>query len=627
MELSIWQRGVYPAMAVEIQALQLFDFSGGINVFDPPHLIKDNEAVELRDVILTRQTGLQAREGYSKYTTQNLYGKAINLWRYYATSPCFLLAWQTYDYTNPSNPVPKDVVLYKTTGDTWTAINTWTSTQRNLFIGKQVEVPNANFLFLSDGQTDVWKFDGSNLYLAGIAAPTSAPTLAYNSTGQIPAGTYYYRITFMGLNKTCESSPGPQVSITTTSTGSIDLSNIPVSSDPQCSYKRIYRSRVNDPSAFYFVAEIPNSQTTYNDNTLDSDLGTEMEWERNRPQPCKAMEWHKGRLWYSKGDNRIYWSKAWQPQEFGSLSYIDLTLDPEDYIVGLVSYANNLIVLCRYSLWQIVGDEPSQFTAMKIPFPIGCVGYQAWTLTPFGVVFLSDEGIYIYDGQLRDIGRNISPYIQKLYPDKTYLRLYYFPHPYYPCILFPYNSKLQQRTLSTLVYFIALNSWVEWSIQEPTFVVDESNLYFIRDDIYQEGVGYMFKYGGATDDGKPLGIHCLTKIVAPVDGLYDAKGIRIHLTGRMTRGDYFVGIITDETNYSQLSFSTDYVPAYFDESNFDETHFGEQGPWNFNVAVPTITGRMFQFLLQAISSYKNCSIDKLIFLYRPIPRRMEVVKR
>ena len=107
------------------------------------------------------------------------------------------------------------------------------------------------------------------------AVDTAASAANASGSGVIDLGTYDYKIVFVdptaatGFDEAAPSLAFGTVAVD--GTQSVDLSSLPTSSDPGLTAKRIYRT---DSSGDYrLVAEIPNAQTTYTDNTTNAALG------------------------------------------------------------------------------------------------------------------------------------------------------------------------------------------------------------------------------------------------------------------------------------------------------------------------------------------------------------------
>ena len=94
-------------------------------------------------------------------------------------------------------------------------------------------------------------------YGLGIEAPTGTPTLAEGDAGSLTK-TLKYVITYLRSgNYQAESNPGPESLPITVSAKKINLSGIPVSSDPKVDKKEIYKT-TEGGAIFFWVAEIAN---------------------------------------------------------------------------------------------------------------------------------------------------------------------------------------------------------------------------------------------------------------------------------------------------------------------------------------------------------------------------------
>jgi flagellar hook protein FlgE len=115
-----------------------------------------------------------------------------------------------------------------------------------------------------------------------IDAPSTGSAAAGGAgTGSVGQGTYSYRVVFVDPNAPAGNDEGPPsaafggITIPLVGTDSIDLTGLPVSSDPATfTMKRIYRIDTSVPTDEYkLVAEIPEATTTYTDTAATASLG------------------------------------------------------------------------------------------------------------------------------------------------------------------------------------------------------------------------------------------------------------------------------------------------------------------------------------------------------------------
>ena len=107
-----------------------------------------------------------------------------------------------------------------------------------------------------------------------VVKPSAAPTGFTLSPGtSLGVGNYYYAVTF--TTAIGETETGPILLVTTTSGNTtVNLSGIPIGTDPRVTGRKIYRTKVNGSGdALYFLGTInDNTQTTFTDSTADASL-------------------------------------------------------------------------------------------------------------------------------------------------------------------------------------------------------------------------------------------------------------------------------------------------------------------------------------------------------------------
>jgi len=128
-----------------------------------------------------------------------------------------------------------------------------------------------------------------NINMEQVSAPTGLQltgiTFTSNAgTGSLSAGTYQYDFCFVtaeGETECVISNVYYASGLSLSNGSSMTLSNIPVSSDPRVTGRKVFRSLVNPSSAgsgqyfTYFIDTISNNtQTTYTDTTADSSINT-----------------------------------------------------------------------------------------------------------------------------------------------------------------------------------------------------------------------------------------------------------------------------------------------------------------------------------------------------------------
>lgn len=118
-------------------------------------------------------------------------------------------------------------------------------------------------------------YRGTDLFYekAGIAAPTTVPTVALNAAGVMAAGNYKVAIT--GYNEITgdESDYIESAVVALGANDSIDVSTIHVFAEPQAHYVRIYVTPVDQTNRYLYAGTVLNGVTTFNINLTSIQLG------------------------------------------------------------------------------------------------------------------------------------------------------------------------------------------------------------------------------------------------------------------------------------------------------------------------------------------------------------------
>jgi hypothetical protein len=243
------------------------------------------------------------------------------------------------------------------------------------------------------------------LYM-GVPAPTAAPTLAPSSTSPtVETRAYVYtNVSSFGSVKE-ESGPSPAATVTVTNTGAtVTVSGF--SAAPTTGYnithRRIYRTITGASTVIYsFVAEIPVSTTSYVDNKLVTELGSELPslfWEPP-PNDLKGLvAMPNGILAGFKG-NQVWFSEPYYPHAWPA-QYM-LTVDFN--IVGLGVYQQTLVVLTTSFPYLISGVSPISMSQQKLPIPQPCVSKKSIASDQYGVLYASPNGLVSLGSGTQDV--------------------------------------------------------------------------------------------------------------------------------------------------------------------------------------------------------------------------------
>ena len=125
------------------------------------------------------------------------------------------------------------------------------------------------------------------------------------------------------------------------------------------------------------------------------------------------LELYFGRL-FAAGDRehpaRLYWSKApggtrtiedWSADESSenvSGGHVEVGID-SDPITGLFALSNQLLIFKKDKLYRLLGDRPGNYRIVPVEAPLAQPVHTACVLYGDRLFFLTDKGLYFYDGQ------------------------------------------------------------------------------------------------------------------------------------------------------------------------------------------------------------------------------------
>lgn len=175
--------------------------------------------------------------------------------------------------------------------------------------------------------------------------------------------------------------------------------------------KQIYRTAAGGTTAF-FVAEITNATTSYNDITNDASVvlneplyttGGVLTYDT--PTPSKFIHIMDGTAYYAftKEGTEYFPSRIRQsiPGDPDSVP-LDLYVDIRDTITGISSYKSRVVVFGEQRIFRIDGqfDELGRngMLTEEISKITGCISHDSIVQTEIGVFFAGNSGFYWTDG-------------------------------------------------------------------------------------------------------------------------------------------------------------------------------------------------------------------------------------
>jgi hypothetical protein len=211
-------------------------------------------------------------------------------------------------------------------------------------------------------------------------------------------GNFKYCVTYVNENG-WESAPGAVLDYERSISLENQFVNITVSwEDERISYAKIYRTQ-KEGADFYCVGEIKKSGESFVDKTSDYTLaGLEpLSSIDNYPPPDKGKYLcESGNVFFLAVGSTLYFSIQGNPHAWPKLNFIGF----DDIITGIVSEFQGVLVFTANNAYRIVGaDNIATVTKTELPGQQGCVNYNSIAQISNAPIWLSNDGICLWDGQ------------------------------------------------------------------------------------------------------------------------------------------------------------------------------------------------------------------------------------
>ncbi len=451
-------------------------WTGGANVSLANALLKDTEGVTMQNVEIRDPGIIRKRFGCEAYMA---YAAAMQgLYRYYDTSG------------NGITVAIMGGVAKRETSPTWTNLTNSTTNPPTFSATARVRFfAWGEWLYMCDG-TNLAAYNGTLIRAIGYPTPSAGPTATLRIGTDLGIGDYKYKLSFNCGNGF--SSPFATATEITTTSGNqgVDLDVSAVAVPDWADGYVIWRTEV-DADLYRLLTTLPTATTTYADLIPDEDLGQEMESNRNAPPSCKAGAMHAARALYygevtltgSTYPNRLYYSEVGEPDVVYADSYLEVG-GPDEGIRAVISDGDTAWILKDNSVWALhSAAEPADVRLSRVADGVGCVGYDAATMTPDGVLMFSRNGLTLMGrGGFKPVGRRqIERHLGDYIDETNYLDTvnveWYEKRGYVMC-----GYRTASATGNTLVYDPRSDAWYDWNLNAMVWAA----------------------WGGNTDDGEMI---------------------------------------------------------------------------------------------------------------------------
>jgi hypothetical protein len=288
----------------------------------------------------------------------------------------------------------------------------------------------------------------------------------------------------------------------------------------------------------------------------------------------KFVTFHKNRLWVVDKDNptKLVFSDLGSYNKFTSTNIIYAPSPKSgDPITGLMVFQDNLIIFTRKTKYVLFGDDPGNFVLRQSSGKKGSVNQSSIATSPNHIYFLSDDGVYRYNGSSDElmsdpIQTEVNNMSDKTKASAVYHANYY--RLYYPagiaitnnaCILWDDINRVWLRDSDTYI--------------DKSFVNESEELY---EGSSQVGAVYYSeqKY---SDLGKPIAFKYWTKYFG--DGIHKIFLRRVLPSIRLQTQPYNLSVNIDMDQKGNVPLQ------YTISAQASGSTWGGGGAWTDNVTV------------------------------------------
>ncbi len=332
---------------------------------------------------------LVKRAGHTKYNTTSLgSGKILGMHRFYkqdTSSKEFILAWGTSLYK-----------LAET--DPWgatalTSCPTLTANSATYFYDIY------NHCYIVNGANTMMKYDKSNVRTVGITPPSAKPTGTSPATGNLSAGDYLVKYTYVDEDGWESNASPTSAAITASANDKITLA-IVVSSDAKVAKRRIYRT-IADGAIYYYDKEVANNTAITVDLTqADSTLGqgTVLHTDHTAPPSAPHLGTKRRSRAYIAKDGIVYISNLTEPEYFPLVTGQYIWTGNEQKVTGMLEQLTGLPVFTDDSIERLLGTDRDNFEFKNSYATEGCIATRSLVNCDNLLVYLEFDGIHYFDG-------------------------------------------------------------------------------------------------------------------------------------------------------------------------------------------------------------------------------------
>jgi hypothetical protein len=375
------------------QSIPIQDLTGGIDLRRSPTLLESQRSVVCRNFSLAEPGALRVRAGYASYSSVLSTKASQGAQRVYlGSTQGTLLAVDGGIYILPDNGIWNSTAVYQ-----------GFSTVNQIFFPY-----DRNMVGAFDGSTTPQKSTDLVTWTRLGIAPGAVPTTNTLSSQASDLSTSEFAIAYSYKDRGLSFISDPSTAISTislASTGNAIVVNVKNSTDPQVDAIVVWaRSKTAGETVFRKASSGAQSAGVSSTFVITSSA-----WSANDEAPSThgvppvlsfGVVW-KNRWWARSAEfpTRLYFTEIFQPQGWPALYYIDLPFTNGEEINAIQQQGDTLLVMGQSQIFLVIGQTSLDFEVRpSLGAQSGAVGPRAVTAVESGVIHVSAEGVFIFDG-------------------------------------------------------------------------------------------------------------------------------------------------------------------------------------------------------------------------------------
>lgn len=392
-----------PRAARTRQLVSVDDCTGGVDLRRSPTNLQPSRARTLRNFGVGEPGALTVTPGFTQVSAAS-FGtvRASGGARVYTGGSAFSLVALDGSVYRPSDAWVRGAAVHSTIS---TANQTYFPHDRDLV------------MVMDGANRPRFSTNGTNWFLAGTDAPSSAAVLssAQTGSGALSTGEYAIAYTYKHRGSGHESNASSESTITlTASTANTIQVVISGSTDAKVDAVVLYaRHKLPDGESVLRKVSSAAVGSTLSITSSNWTTNDEVPTNHNVPPALKFGTPWKSRWWAPSGTlgNRLHFTEIFQPQSWPSNYYIDIPFEKGDSITAVLPLGDTLIVRGQSGAYLVIGQTALDFEVRPSQgSDAGAFGPRATTRVEQSEIHVSADGVDSFDGAGdRSLDHDINP--------------------------------------------------------------------------------------------------------------------------------------------------------------------------------------------------------------------------